>query len=233
MASTSLAGASVCLTKDLIVPKYVEVVVEIPKGSFLKKKPDGSIDFVGPLPCPFNYGSVRGIMAPDGDPLDAVVLGPTLPSGHVGTWHVRGMVKFTDAGHVDNKLVCTQHPPARPPTGGPHGSSTAAYPLTRLCTPVVTASDLRSGRNGPAAAAQQGPSRINGLQQAGGRSRAPGLVAGAESGTGSGGGGEGDMTLGEWLMVTSFFSSYSVMKGALNTARGKFGRTAFEGWETA
>ena len=44
-------------------PPLVEVVVEIPRGSFLKRGSSGRVDFVSPLPCPFNYGSVPDISA--------------------------------------------------------------------------------------------------------------------------------------------------------------------------
>jgi inorganic pyrophosphatase len=36
----------------------LDVVIEIPRGSFLKRGSTGRVDFVSPLPCPFNYGSV-------------------------------------------------------------------------------------------------------------------------------------------------------------------------------
>jgi inorganic pyrophosphatase len=39
-------------------PPEVEVVIEVPRGSFLKRRSTGHIDFISPLPCPFNYGSV-------------------------------------------------------------------------------------------------------------------------------------------------------------------------------
>jgi hypothetical protein len=45
---------------------------------------------------------------PAGDPLDAIVLGDSLPYGHIGTWRVKGKLKFIDAGIVDDKLVCVQ-----------------------------------------------------------------------------------------------------------------------------
>ncbi|MCO5563454.1 hypothetical protein L7F22_017096 [Adiantum nelumboides] len=89
-------------------PEFVEVVIEVPKGSMVKRRPDGLLDFFLPFPCPFNYGSVTSIRAQDGDPLDAIVLGAPLPYGHVGTWRVKGILKFMDAGIVDDKLVCVQ-----------------------------------------------------------------------------------------------------------------------------
>ncbi|KAI5059283.1 hypothetical protein GOP47_0025602 [Adiantum capillus-veneris] len=88
--------------------EFVEVVIEVPKGSMVKRRADGSLDFFLPCPCPFNYGSVKSTRALDGDPLDAIVLGDPLPYGHIGTWRVKGMLKFMDAGIVDNKLVCVQ-----------------------------------------------------------------------------------------------------------------------------
>ncbi|UCH49670.1 MAG: inorganic diphosphatase [Betaproteobacteria bacterium] len=88
----------------------VEVVIEIPKGSFLKRGSTGHIDFVSPLPCPFNYGSVPTHLGLEGDLLDAVVLGPRLPLGtrlRVKAW---GAVTLTDRGMSDDKLICSTEP---------------------------------------------------------------------------------------------------------------------------
>ncbi|MFV2070894.1 MAG: hypothetical protein ACC645_28340, partial [Pirellulales bacterium] len=56
----------------------IEVVIEIPKWSFLKRGTSGKVDFVSPFPCPFNYGSVPQYVGLEGDLLDALVLGPRL-----------------------------------------------------------------------------------------------------------------------------------------------------------
>ena len=56
-------------------PLEIEVVVEVPRGSFLKRGSTGRIDFISPLPCPFNYGSVPLYVGMEGDLLDALVLG--------------------------------------------------------------------------------------------------------------------------------------------------------------
>jgi inorganic pyrophosphatase len=88
----------------------VEVVIEIPRGSFLKRGSSGRIDFISPLPCPFNYGSVPRYMGMEGDLLDALVLGPRLPLGarlRVRAW---GAVTLTDRGMQDDKLVCGDRP---------------------------------------------------------------------------------------------------------------------------
>ncbi len=85
----------------------VTVVVEVPKASFVKRRADGSVDFVSPFPCPYNYGSIVGTRGPDGDPLDAVVLGPRLPYGIRVRVRVHGCVGFVDADVPDHKWVCS------------------------------------------------------------------------------------------------------------------------------
>jgi inorganic pyrophosphatase len=91
-------------------PPLVEVVIEVPKGSFLKRRSDGRLDFLSPIPCPFNYGSVGAYTGPDGDPLDAVVLGPRLLRGERRTVPVVGAVRLTDRGLPDDKLICSDKP---------------------------------------------------------------------------------------------------------------------------
>ncbi len=90
-----------------VIGDTVTVVIEVPKASFVKRRPDGSVDFVSPLPCPYNYGSIVGTCGPDGDPLDAVVLGPRLPYGIQVRVRVHGCVSFVDAGVPDPKWVCS------------------------------------------------------------------------------------------------------------------------------
>lgn len=91
-------------------PPEVEVVIEIPRGSFLKRGSTGHVDFISPLPCPFNYGSVPNLLGLEGDLLDAVVLGRRLPVDtriRVKAW---GAVRLTDRGMTDDKLICSNHP---------------------------------------------------------------------------------------------------------------------------
>ena len=91
-------------------PSEVEVVIEIPRGSFLKRGSTGHIDFVSPLPCPFNYGSVPAYVGLEGDLLDAVVLGPRLPLGASIRIRAWGAVTLTDRGMSDDKLICSSRP---------------------------------------------------------------------------------------------------------------------------
>jgi len=95
--------------RSAVAPE-VEVVIEIPKGSFIKRGSTGHIDFVSPFPCPFNYGSVPNYIGLEGDLLDALVLGPRLETGtllRVSAW---GAVTLTDRGMSDDKLVCSSSP---------------------------------------------------------------------------------------------------------------------------
>lgn len=86
--------------------ELVTVEVEVPRFGFVKRRADGSVDFVSPIPCPFNYGSVPGTLAPDGDPLDAVVLGARRPRGARVEARVIGEVDFVDGGDSDPKRIC-------------------------------------------------------------------------------------------------------------------------------
>jgi inorganic pyrophosphatase len=92
-------------------PIEVEVVIEVPRGSFLKRGSTGSVDFVSPLPCPFNYGAVPTLLGLEGDLLDALVLGPRRRFGsrsRLGAW---GAVTLTDRGMSDDKLICSDTRP--------------------------------------------------------------------------------------------------------------------------
>ncbi len=92
------------------LPPRLEVVVEVPRGGVVKRRQDGSIDFISPLPSPFNYGSVPDTEAPDGDPYDAIVLGPRLASGRQVERPVLAVFGFLDRGRLDPKIVCGSVP---------------------------------------------------------------------------------------------------------------------------
>ena len=88
----------------------LEVLIEVARGSFLKRGSVGDVDFVSPLPCPFNYGSVPQYVGLEGDLLDAVVLGPRLPRGtriQVKAW---GAVAMIDRDMIDYKVICSGEP---------------------------------------------------------------------------------------------------------------------------
>jgi inorganic pyrophosphatase len=87
-----------------------DVVIEQPRWSMVKRRNDGRIDFVSPVPCPYNYGSIPAVTSEDGDPLDAVVLGPRLGRGQRLRVPVVGVIGFIDAGQFDPKVVCSARP---------------------------------------------------------------------------------------------------------------------------
>jgi len=93
--------------ESAVGPPEVEVLIEVPRGSFLKRGSTGHVDFVSPLPCPFNYGSVPSHLGREGDLLDAVVLGPRLAFGTRTRVRAWGAVTLTDRGMSDDKLICS------------------------------------------------------------------------------------------------------------------------------
>ena len=121
----------------------VDVVIEVPRGSFLKRGSSGRIDFVSPLPCPFNYGAVPGLLGLEGDLLDALVLGPRLPLGtrlQVRAW---GAITLMDRGLIDDKLVCS----AEPVTARQRAQVLRFFRFYARCKALLNAVRRRPGRN--------------------------------------------------------------------------------------
>jgi inorganic pyrophosphatase len=100
----------------------VNVVVEIPAGTIEKwevSKSDGSIiwDFLEGSPRSIhyigfigNYGMVPKTLLPkhlggDGDPLDALVIGPPVERGDVVSGKIIGKLNMLDNGEDDDKLI--------------------------------------------------------------------------------------------------------------------------------
>ena len=122
----------------------VEVVIEVPRGSFLKRGSTGHIDFISPLPCPFNYGAVPTLLGLEGDLLDALVLGPRLRLGtrvQVSAW---GAITLTDRGLWDDKLVCG----ALPPTDAERRAVLRFFHFYARCKAMLNWWRRRPGRNG-------------------------------------------------------------------------------------
>ena len=100
------------------LPSEPEVLIESPRGSVVKRRADGGVDFVSPLPCPYNYGCIPGMDSGDGDPLDVVVLGPRLRRGARVRVPVVGVIGFLDAGCADPKVICSPRPLSRADRAG-------------------------------------------------------------------------------------------------------------------
>ncbi len=94
------------------LPETVVVIIEVPRFGLVKRElhGEGRIEYVSPVPSPFNYGYVPDLAGRDGDPLDAVVLGARLSSGTEVECRVQAIVRFYDAGLPDDKLVCAERP---------------------------------------------------------------------------------------------------------------------------
>ena len=128
---------------DIAAVPTVEVVIEIPRWSFLKRGSTGHVDFVSPLPCPFNYGAVPRYLGQEGDLLDAVVLGPRLAAGtrlDVRAW---GAVILTDRGMTDDKLICS----AQPVTAAQRRQVLQFFAFYARCKALLNRWRRRPGRN--------------------------------------------------------------------------------------
>jgi inorganic pyrophosphatase len=80
------------------------ILIETPKWSFVKRNELGKIDYVSPVPSPFDYGRLEGFTGGDGDPMDAIWLGTRLNSERA-MGHVVGVVRFVDGGETDDKWL--------------------------------------------------------------------------------------------------------------------------------
>ena len=121
----------------------LDVVIEVPRGSFVKRGSTGHVDFISPLPCPFNYGSVPAYVGREGDLLDALVLGPRLPLGarvRVKAW---GAVILTDRGMTDDKLICSD----RRVTGAEQRRVLQFFRIYAKCKGLLNFWRRRPGRN--------------------------------------------------------------------------------------
>lgn len=94
-------------------PNDIQVVIEIPAGTFTKYEIDGKTGhlFVDrfqsmPVVYPTNYGSIPSTVGPDGDPLDALVITrqPIYPGALIRVRPI-GLLKMIDGGDVDDKIV--------------------------------------------------------------------------------------------------------------------------------
>lgn len=74
---------------------------------------DGEIRKIDYLPYPGNYGMVPQTILPkelggDGDPLDILILGPSVEKGNTVNCKVIGVLKLLDRGEQDDKLIAVQ-----------------------------------------------------------------------------------------------------------------------------
>lgn len=94
-------------------PEEINVVVEIPQGSYIKYEMDKESGFVmvdrfafTAMGYPFNYGFMPGTMAKDGDPTDVLVIStyPVNPGCVIPVRPV-GMLEMEDEEGIDTKIL--------------------------------------------------------------------------------------------------------------------------------
>jgi inorganic pyrophosphatase len=91
----------------------VNAYIEIPRGErrkfeFAMGANSRAVDRVMPEdvgPYPVNYGFVPQTISYDGDPFDALVLGPPLPGGDVVRGRIVGLMLMEDEKGIDSKAV--------------------------------------------------------------------------------------------------------------------------------
>ena len=98
-----------CTSNDSL-PQNVRVRIEVTKGSHIKRGSHGEVDFVSPIPCPWNYGSAIATVGPDGDPIDVVVLGAPIARDEVVKVELQGRIPFLDGGVIDDKWIAAAGP---------------------------------------------------------------------------------------------------------------------------
>lgn len=112
------------------IPPYntdgeLNAIIEIPAGTIEKweiNKESGELDIelingkvrtVDYLPYPGNYGMIPQTLLPkelggDGDPLDIIILGPSVEKGSIINCKLIGVLKLLDHGEQDDKLIAVQ-----------------------------------------------------------------------------------------------------------------------------
>ena len=110
------------MNNSFVAPEeeLVQIMIEIPKGSRNKYEFDPDSGFIlfdrmlsSPVHYPSDYGYIRGTLAQDGDPLDALVLvwEPTFPGCLIVARPV-GVFRMHDEKGEDEKVLCV---PVRDP----------------------------------------------------------------------------------------------------------------------
>ena len=101
------------LSKGKNPPEEINVVVEIPQGSYIKYEMDKDSGFImvdrfafTAMGYPFNYGFMPGTLAEDGDPTDVLVIStyPINPGCVVAARPI-GMLEMEDEAGIDTKII--------------------------------------------------------------------------------------------------------------------------------
>jgi inorganic pyrophosphatase len=97
------------------LPERTTAILEVPRGSRVKRHPDGRLQYVSPLASPFDYGFAPDVPhAPDGDPQDVLLVGRPHPLGVRVPVRIVGVVELLDAGLRDDKWIAVPADEERP-----------------------------------------------------------------------------------------------------------------------
>ena len=100
----------------------INVVIEIPAGTIEKWEigkdgikieheiSEGKLRKIDYLPYPFNYGFIPQTLLPldkkgDGDPLDVIIIGPSIERGSIIKVKPIGAILVLDNGKIDTKII--------------------------------------------------------------------------------------------------------------------------------
>lgn len=84
-----------------------DIVIEIPSGTSVKLE-EGYVDRMLPFAMPCNYGFIEGTVAPDGDPVDVVILNQILGVNYKikkQLCQLVAVIDLEDNGEIDPKEV--------------------------------------------------------------------------------------------------------------------------------
>ena len=126
-----------------VVPIEIDVTIEVPRGSFVKRGSSGHVDFISPLPCPYNYGAADRFIGLEGDLLDAILLGPRKPFGSRWRTLAWGAITLVDRDVADDKLICCD----RPVTNDEKQGLLRFFRFYARCKALLNWWRHRSGRN--------------------------------------------------------------------------------------
>lgn len=92
----------------------MEVYIEVSKGSNIKYEYDKITNLLkvdrilhNTNTFPFNYGFIPNTIAPDGDPLDVIVISDySFVPGCIVTCKILGGIQIEDEGGKDDKIIC-------------------------------------------------------------------------------------------------------------------------------
>lgn len=102
------------ISKDRITPDEFVAFIEISKGSKMKYEIDEETGLVAvdrilytSTQYPWNYGLIPRTVAPDGDPLDVLVISSEpIVSGALAKCRPIGIMRMDDSGDQDDKVFC-------------------------------------------------------------------------------------------------------------------------------